>query len=201
MTDASGEPRSVWARVWRHPAVRWAERLFWAGVAVFVLIRIGPQLSAWTGIGPVMGQAPAFALETLDGDVVDSESLRGRVVVLNFWATWCIPCRVEIPALQSVWEDFGPDEVVVIGVSTDVLDAPVAAYLAERGVTYPVAMQTGEIRRAFGGISAIPTTFVIDAEGVVRHRVLGIFAPPAMRAAVRRALEDAGTLGDGEPIT
>ena len=179
-----------WAKIWRHPVVRWTERIFWVGIAILVFQRLGPQLSAWTGIGPVVGEAPAWTATTLDGERIDSEELRGRIVVLNFWATWCGPCRLEIPVLQSIHEEFGPDEVVVVGLSTDVVDASVPEYLEEKGVTYLAGMATGEIRRAFGGISAIPTTFIIDADGIVRHRVLGLFAPPAMRAAVRRALRE-----------
>jgi peroxiredoxin len=85
----------------------------------------------------------------------------------------------------------GPEGVVVLGLSTDMAgDARVREFLDERGVTYPVGMASGRVRRDFGGIGALPTTFILDREGVIRHRVLGFFAPPAMRVSVRRLLEE-----------
>jgi len=176
-------------RFWRHPVVRWTERIFWVAVALFAINRLGPQLSAWTGIGPTLGQAPAFSVTTLDGSTLTSDDLRGRTVVLNFWATWCLPCRLEMPALQALHDEMDPDQVQVIGISVDVTRGPVADYLAEHEITYPIGMASGELRRAMGGITAVPTTFIIDPDGVIQHRVLGYFAPPAMRAAVRRAVE------------
>ncbi len=187
MTEEGGRRRLL-----DHPAARWAERALLAAALVFVLVRLGPQLSAWTGIGPVVGDAPSWELRTLDGEILRSDDLDGRTVVVNFWATWCGPCRLEIPALQAVHEDFGEQEVVVVGISTDVAgEGAVREYLEERGVTYPVGMATSELRRAFGGITALPTTFIVDGDGVVQHRVLGLFAPPAMRAAVRRSVRRA----------
>lgn len=185
------EPRSRLARLWAHPVVRWSERILWVLVALFVIERLGPQLSALTGIGPTVGTAPPFELVTLEGETIRSEDLAGRVVVVNFWATWCPPCRIEIPALQSLWEERGEEGVVVLGISTDAGNGrAVADFLEERGVTYPVGMATSEIRRAFGGITALPTTFVIGPDGVIHHRVFGFFAPPAMNAAVGRLVRE-----------
>lgn len=185
-------------RLASHPLVVWGERVLLAVLLLWVLHRLGPQLSALTGIGPTEGSTPGYVVAALDGTTWSSDSLRGRVVVVNFWATWCLPCRVEIPALQSLHEDYADGEVIVLGVSTDVGGADrVRAYLQERGVTYPVGRAGPSIRRAFGGVSALPTTFLIDRDGVVRHRVVGLFAPPALRAAVRRLVrEDRGDGGD-----
>lgn len=179
-------------RIRSHPVAIWGERVVFAAILLWVLHRLGPQLSALTGIGPSEGSVPAFSVNTLDGDTWSSERLRGHVAVVNFWATWCGPCRIEMPALESVYEDWADRGVVVLGLSTDVAgERTVRATLEARGVTYPVAMADATVRRAFGGVSALPTTFVIDRDGVVRHRVVGLFAPPAMRAAVRRLAEEA----------
>ncbi len=186
---------SLWSRLaghalWRHPALRWAERAFWVALAVFALWRLGPQLGALTGVGPTLGSAPSFELVTLDGDVVSSADLADRVVVVNFWATWCAPCRIEVPALQKLHEARAAEGVVVLGIATDVEGArAVAPFVAERDVTYAVGMATPDLRRAFGGITALPTTFIIGRDGVIHHRVFGFFAPPAMNAAVSRLLE------------
>lgn len=169
----------------------WAERGLFVVLLLFVVHRLGPQLSALTGLGPIEGSVPEYSLELLDGTRLTSEDLRGKVVVLNVWATWCAPCRVEIPALQRLHEDHLDDaDVVVLGLATDVQGASIVEpFLAEREVDYPNGLLDRATRRALGGISHTPTTFVIGPDGVVRHKVLGFFAPPAMRAAVRRLRE------------
>jgi len=182
-------PRPRWKT-----ALVWVERIVTLALLVFVAVRFGPQLGALLGVGAVSDEAPAYELVTLSGDTVRSTDLRGRVVVVNFWATWCPPCRLEMPSLQKLHERRAGDGVVVLGFSTDVGgDDGVGAFLRERGITYRVGKATAEHRRAFGGIQGIPTTFVLDRRGRVRHRVVGYFAPPAMNAAVGRLVdEDAG---------
>ena len=182
----------------RRGILRWIERIVIAVLVVFVLVRLGPQLGALTGVGPDLGQAPSYELSTFGGEKIRSDDLLGRVVVLNFWATWCTPCRLEMPSLQSLHEDRADDGVVVIGLSTDVgRAASIEAFVDVRGYTYPVGRATNAHRQAFGGIRGIPTTFLIDRNGVVRHRVVGYFAPPALRAAVDRLLDEPAEPADG----
>jgi thiol-disulfide isomerase/thioredoxin len=176
----------------------WGERILFGALLVFAVYRLGPQLGALTGIGPDLGSAPDYTFTALDGTRVDSEELKGQVVVLNFWATWCGPCRLEMPSLQSLHEDRSGDGVVVLGLATDTGDGSVVdAFLRERGITYSVGRASNEHRRAFGGVSMIPTTYLIDRHGIVRHKVMGYFAPPAMRVAVSRlvAEEPAASVG------
>ena len=174
--------------VWK-TGLAWVERLVLVGLLVFVAYRLGPQLGALTGVGPSLGSSPDFSFVSLDGDTVRSVDLRGEVVVLNFWATWCLPCRLEMPSLQSLHEDRASDGVRVLGLATDVgSEAPIREFLGERDITYSVGRASSAHRRAFGGIPGIPTTFIIDPDGVIRHRVVGYFTPPALRAAVDRLL-------------
>jgi thiol-disulfide isomerase/thioredoxin len=108
------------------------------------------------------------------GETITAESLRGKVVLVNFWATWCPPCRAEIPDLVKLQEKYG-DKLVVLGISED--EAPVAdvkAFMAEQKMNYPVAMTTPELARVFTGVSALPTTFVIDPEGLIQQRHVGM---------------------------
>jgi thiol-disulfide isomerase/thioredoxin len=192
MSEAAPSPsESTPPRSALRTAFVWLERAVFVGLVLFVIHRLGPQLSALTGLGPIEGSTPEYAVTLFDGSRLTSDDLRGKVVVLNVWATWCPPCRVEIPALQSLHERTeGAGDVVVLGLATDIQGRGVVApFLAERGVTYANGMLDRETRRALGGISHTPTTFVIGPDGVVRHKVLGFFAPPAMRAAVNRLRE------------
>jgi thiol-disulfide isomerase/thioredoxin len=176
----------------RRPEIlKWIERLLLVGVLAFIGYRLGPQIGALLGIGGDERQSPSFSFTTLDGTAIDSNELRGKVVVLNFWATWCGPCRLEMPSLQSLHEDRGGEGVVVLGVSTDsgsrvVIDD----FLAERGITYPVGRATSRMTADFGGIPMIPTTFLIDKEGAIRHEITGYAAPPVLRVAVGRLVAE-----------
>jgi thiol-disulfide isomerase/thioredoxin len=115
-----------------------------------------------------------FSLTDLNGRVVNSADLRGKVVLMNFWATWCPPCRAEIPDLIKLQEKYR-DQLVVVGVSEDEgpID-PVRAFVAEQRMNYPVAMTTPELRKIFRGVTALPTTFVIDREGKIAQKHVGL---------------------------
>ena len=183
------------ARLARSRWFRWGERVVTAALLVFVAWRLWPQLSAWTGVAELEGTAPRFEVATLAGDTVASDALRGRVVLVNFWATWCGPCRLEMPALQRLHEAHADEGLVVLGLSIDADPRAVPPFLEARGITYPIAMAGDEERRAFGGLPGVPTTFILDRNATVRPRVFGYFAPPAMAAAVRRLLENGDSAG------
>ena len=173
------------------PWFLWTERAFWLAVTIWIGVRLAPQVSAWLGIAADDQPAPPISVQTLDGESIDDGDLRGRVVVLSFWATWCLPCRVEMPALQKLHERHAEDGLVVLGLATDWNDREaVDAFLGEREVTFPIAPASAETRAAFGGIDRLPTTILIDRGGVIRHEVVGLFAPPALGAAVRRLLRE-----------
>lgn len=155
--------------------------------------RFGPQLLAATGVGGIDDPAPAFEVVSLSGQRISSETLRGKVVLVNFWATWCAPCRLEMPAFERVYRARAEEGLEVIGLSTDVTgDDRVQRFIAERDISYPVAMAPPGLARAFGSPRAIPTTFLIDKRGVIRYRITGYFAEPALRLAVSRLLAESG---------
>ncbi|HET7321532.1 MAG TPA: TlpA disulfide reductase family protein [Longimicrobiaceae bacterium] len=163
----------------------------WILLLGFLGYRIAPQVKAAFGAGAGDSVAPSYAAQTLDGEPISLEGLRGKVVLVNFWATWCPPCRFEMPGFQRVYEDKKEDGFVVLGVSTDRAgESAVREFLTEHGITYPVTMATGRVVQSFGGVSAYPTSFLIDREGRIRQEVKGIFAEPTLRMAVDHLLEE-----------
>ncbi|MBT5856251.1 TlpA family protein disulfide reductase [bacterium] len=117
--------------------------------------------------------APDFSLQTLDGKELRLSDYKGKVVILNFWATWCGPCRLEIPGLIKLTKKYRQKDVVVIGVSTDTSAGPVASFIQEYGINYPIVMSTREMRQTYGGVTAIPMTFVIDQNQTIVNRLMG----------------------------
>lgn len=167
------------------------EHLAWVLLLGFIAYRMGPQVKAALGAGGGDSAAPAFELETLDGAPVSLADLRGKVVVVNFWATWCPPCRVEMPGFQRVYTDRREDGLVIVGVSLDQGgEGPVREFVRERGITFPIAMADANVAQAFGGVRTLPTSFLIDREGRIRQEVTGIFAEPTLRMAVGHLLNE-----------
>ncbi len=116
----------------------------------------------------------ALALRTLDGKAVSSADWRGKVTIVNFWATWCGPCRAEIPDLVALQKKYS-QYVQVIGISQDEVPPDVVQrFAAERQVNYPIVMSTPEVERAFPGINALPTSYLIDRDGRIVQKHVGM---------------------------
>ncbi|MBT3269203.1 TlpA family protein disulfide reductase [Candidatus Poribacteria bacterium] len=132
--------------------------------------------------------APDFELVDLAGAPLRLRDHRGKVVLLNFWATWCPPCVREIPDLMTLREELGADRVEVLGISLDTLGVDVVRKFAqERGIAYPTAVDTQGVSAKYGGVSSIPTTFVIDADGGLVEKIVGMRSKKQFLAAVERA--------------
>ena len=173
-----------------NPARFRIEMIAWVALIVFIGYRIWPQVAAVVGVASANAPAPPMHLATLAGTSVSDKSLRGNVVLVNFWATWCGPCRYEMPGFQAVYDRHRAEGFTVLGISTDGDPALVTTFLGARHITYPVAMATGDVVRAFGGVSVLPRSFLIDRKGRIRNKVTGIFAPFALEQAVRQLLAD-----------
>jgi thiol-disulfide isomerase/thioredoxin len=120
--------------------------------------------------------APAFVARDLDGREISAASLRGKVVIVNFWATWCPPCRAEIPDLVALQEKYR-DHLQVIGVSEDETSPDVVRRWAdEHKINYPVVMLTPELEKMFPGISALPTSFIVDKESRIVQKHVGMLS-------------------------
>ena len=155
-------------------------------LALFVLPLTALALRAEAKSEP----APAWKLKDVDGKTVSSEEFHGKVVVLDFWATWCPPCRAEIPGYVELQKKYGGDGLAIVGVSLDQGGpAVVKQFIASQGVTYQIVMGDDKIADAFGGVEAIPTTFIIDRKGVIRYRKMGSMPAAEFEAVLRPILK------------
>lgn len=118
--------------------------------------------------------APPLALPSVQGDIIDLDSLRGQVVIVNFWATWCAPCRREMPLLERAWRRLRPYGVVLLAVATQDDPGMLDRFLSRSPVTFPVLLdESGKTAQAWP-FSGIPATFIIDPSGRVVYRALGV---------------------------
>ena len=148
--------------------------LMFVAVAVVLLILLAFAFASPRGGRPREGEsAPDFELTLFDGSRVSLAELRGQVVVLNFWASWCGPCRREAPALQQVWEAYEGQGVVMLGVSYQDAEGASRQFIEQFGLTYGNGIDVdGRISRAYG-VTGVPETFVIDRQGRIAWFRLG----------------------------
>ncbi len=156
----------------------------WRWVAIALLIAL-LALMAW-GLrakagGPISsGPAPDFTLTTFEGKTITLSELRGQVVVINFWASWCPPCRDEAPYLEKTWRKYKDKGVVFIGVDYVDAEPNALAYIDEFNITYPNAPDIGQKVAEAYRIKGVPETFYIDKLGQVRSVQIGPLSPPIL---------------------
>ncbi len=117
--------------------------------------------------------APEFALPTLTGETLDLANYKGKVVLLDFWATWCEPCKQEIPHLEELQNRYRGRGLQVIGVSMDDEPEPVRAFYRQYKMNYPVVLGTAKTGELYGGILGLPITFLIGRDGLIYHKHIG----------------------------
>jgi len=140
--------------------------------------------------GEVGSTLPEFSVRDLRGRPVRSADLRGKVVLVDFWATWCGPCKKEMPGYQQLFNRYRPRGFVVIGFKFDTMrDTEDPVRFARRlGVRYPLAVASDAIKQKFGGIEGLPTTLLYDRRGVLRKKVIGFEYTSAFDADLKQLL-------------
>ncbi|HYP67782.1 MAG TPA: TlpA disulfide reductase family protein [Thiobacillaceae bacterium] len=117
--------------------------------------------------------AAPYSVRMPDGQLLNSESLKGKVVLVNFWATWCPYCRKEMPAIEDFWQRHRAEGFEVLAVSVDDPPEKIAAYMKDAGYGFTAAAMDPSVLNTFGGVSTVPTSFIVDRTGVIRHKVAG----------------------------
>lgn len=161
-------------------------RKIWLWFAVALMVSGGVLLYPWaqheiataiieSKVAKVGRAAPDFTLKNEKGKSVKLSQFKGKVVVLNFWATWCGPCRIEIPWFIDFQQKWKSSEFTMIGVSMDDEGfKAVSPYVKEHAINYPIVLGDNDIADLYGGLDALPTTLVIDQQGVVRSIHTGL---------------------------
>ena len=137
----------------------------------------------------VRAVAPEFSLKDLDGKTLDLATYRGKVVLLDFWATWCTPCRGEIPHLVEFQGKYGAQGFQVIGISMDDDAKPVRGFYKDFKMNYPVALGTTEVADAYGGVLGLPIAFLIGRDGRVAVKYVGAVEMPVVEHEINSLLQ------------
>jgi cytochrome c biogenesis protein CcmG/thiol:disulfide interchange protein DsbE len=139
-------------------------------------------------------QAPDFSLSTLSGETITLSELRGQPVLINLWATWCPPCRAEMPDMQAIYETYQERGFLILAINATYQDsrASAAAFVQEYGLTFPVLLDTsGETARQYQ-MRALPTSFFVDREGIIQEVVVGgPMSPALLQVRVENLLKEA----------
>ena len=150
-------------------------------------VRHGPRKA--TPMQLKNGEAPDFALQSLDGRTVRLSDFRGKAVVLNFWATWCAPCKMEMPWFVDLQKQYGPLGLQFLGVAMDdASPGEIAEFAHEMGVNYPILMGKEAVGDDYGGVPFLPQTFYIDREGKLVDRAFGLRGRAEIEESVKKIL-------------
>jgi len=150
----------------KKPWVKYGALLIVAGLFIWQVV--GRSINANSG-------APDFTLKNQHGEKISLSDYRGKVVILNFWATWCPPCKAEVPGFVEMYNEHKDDGLVILGVSLD-RDGwrSVAPFIRNHEVSYPVVIGNRDVAEAYGNIQSIPTTFVLDKQGKIQRKYVGL---------------------------
>jgi thiol-disulfide isomerase/thioredoxin len=140
--------------------------------------------------GEIGSRLPEFSMQDLRGKALSSADLKGKVVLVDFWATWCKPCKKEMPGYQKLADSYGKRGLVVIGFKFDTMaDSEDPVLFARKiGVRYPLAVASEDLRERFGGIEGLPTTLLYDRQGILRKKIVGFEYTSAVESELRPLL-------------
>lgn len=164
------------------------------GLAAWILVALNAgavDITEATVIRPeVPKQAPTWQMKSVEGKTVKSTEFTNKVVLLNFWATWCVPCQAEIPSFIELQAKYGKEGLAVLGASLDKSGAKsIKSFARKQGINYPVLVATDQIQDLFGETEILPTTFVIDQKGRIISQYIGLARKELLEADVKALLK------------
>jgi cytochrome c biogenesis protein CcmG/thiol:disulfide interchange protein DsbE len=165
----------------------------WTPAIVIVVLAVAALLYFGRSHGPNPKQhrlAPDFTLTQLDGNPLQLSSLRGKVVLLDFWATWCDPCREEIPHFVELQQKYGNDGLQIIGVSMDDSIDPVRPFAQKLKINYPIVMGNAQIGELYGGVLGLPIAFMIGRDGRIYGKHIGATDAAVFEREIARLLRN-----------
>ncbi|ODV04203.1 MAG: hypothetical protein ABT23_01390 [Thiobacillus sp. SCN 63-57] len=140
--------------------------------------------------------APPWQVTLPDGRALDSDSLRGKVVLVNFWATWCPYCRKEKPVIDRFWRDYRERGFEVVSISVDDPPEKIAVWMRDKEYAFMAAPTNASVAHAFGSVKSVPTSFIVDTEGRIRHKIAGQVHYPRLEKLVTPLLNPATQPGN-----
>lgn len=162
------------------------------GFAGYAIGPASPIQSKQTAAAPgeIGSRLPDFTVEDFHGHKISSSDLRGKIVLIDFWATWCQPCEKEMPGYQKLLDRYGARGFAVVGFKSSMMkDTEDPLKFANRiGVRYPLVVATGDLVRKFGGIEGLPTTLLYDRRGILRDKIVGFEYTNVIEAKLKRLL-------------
>ncbi|MFO7321613.1 MAG: TlpA disulfide reductase family protein [Chloroflexota bacterium] len=158
------------------------------GAIVVVAAIFGLALARQKQTQPTAGAAPDFTVTTFDGETIRLSDLRGQIVVLNFWASWCGPCEQEAPALEAIWQRYRDQDVVVLGIAYVDNPSNSLQFIERFGLTYPNAPDAGTVISDAYNIQGVPETFIIDRDGNITEFILAQVTEQGLTASLDRLL-------------
>ena len=174
--------------------------LFFIAAVVAVMLVTGIRMSHQRGALPpkngLVGlTAPDFELQATDGSNLRLSQLRGKAVLLNFWATYCAPCKIEMPWFVELQKQYGPQGLQVVGVAMDdAATEDITDFAKKMGVNYPILIGKEEVGTTFGGVNVLPTTFFLDRNGKVIAREFGLQSRSIFVDHIKEALGRGGAV-------
>ena len=175
------------------------KRLFIAALAAFGLAGCNQHSASppqpkeiVLAAGEIGSRLPDFSVKDLQGHQISSADLRGKAVLVDFWATWCQPCKKEMPGYQQLLDRYGAQGLVVIGFKFDTMqDSEDPVRFAHKiGVHYPLAIASEDLKQRFGGIEGLPTTMVYDRGGLLRRKIVGFEYTNVVESELKPLLSD-----------
>jgi thiol-disulfide isomerase/thioredoxin len=164
-----------------------------AAVVAAAMLYFGFHMARRSGATPSLTKsvpAPDFTLQSLDGKSMSLSDLRGKAVLLNFWATWCSPCKIEMPWFIELQKQYGSQGLQIVGVAMDDSSKEdIAKFASDMGVNYPVLLGKEAVGEAYGGVPALPESFFIGRDGKIVDKIIGLKGKAEIEDSIKKALD------------